>query len=208
MGSYSDTNHSLPFLTEEDVRAASEINHLIIEALSKEFNEPYIGILYGSFIATAKGISVIEFNARFGDPESLNVLTILESDFLSLCQSMVHGTLASYPIKFSHAATVCKYRVPKGYPDKPIKDKIINVANVKNKSHLYLGSVEAKENELIALGSRAAAYVGVGNTLSEAEALAEEEMQNIQGVLFHSEDIGKATLIHQREAEMLRLRSL
>ena len=51
--------------------------------------EKYIGILYGSFIATVDGVYVIEFNARFGDPEALNVLTILESDFVTICQALV-----------------------------------------------------------------------------------------------------------------------
>ncbi len=67
----------------------------MIRALSTEVQEKYIGILYGSFIATRNGVHVIEFNARFGDPEALNVLTILESDFVTICQSLVTGNFSA-----------------------------------------------------------------------------------------------------------------
>ena len=122
MGSYSDANHSLPFLSEDDKQAAWKINEAVFSALSQELQENYVGILYGSFIATHEGIYVIEFNARFGDPEALNVLTILESDFPVICQAMVTGSLTPEMVCFAHQATVCKYAVPQGYPETPVKN--------------------------------------------------------------------------------------
>ncbi|MBL7046778.1 MAG: phosphoribosylamine--glycine ligase, partial [Candidatus Marinimicrobia bacterium] len=68
MGSYSDSNHLLPFLTEEDIVQAQEFNQATIDALKKEFWEGYKGILYGGFIATVDGVKLIEYNARLGDP--------------------------------------------------------------------------------------------------------------------------------------------
>lgn len=206
MGSYSDANHSLPFLTDKDVEDALKINHLISEALMSEVGEKYIGFLYGSFIATKKGVSVIEFNARLGDPEALNVLTILESDFVTICQAMVTGNLKPNLVKFAAQATVCKYAVPEGYPDKPVKEAIIEICAVKNKSNLYLASVDTINGKLITMGSRTAAYVGVADTISIAEEIAEKEICAISGPLFHREDIGTDQLIQQRIDAMRRLR--
>src|SRR5437762_6054670 len=116
----------------------------------KEVNDKYVGILYGSFIATNKGVYVIEFNARFGDPEALNVLTILESDFVAICQALVTGDLSPTQVQFAREATVCKYAVPQGYPDAPVKDVVVDIRAVKNKSSLYLSSVNELDGKIYA----------------------------------------------------------
>jgi phosphoribosylamine--glycine ligase len=207
MGSYSNADHSLPFLSEEDVKEAWQINEAVFRALGKETKDKFIGVLYGSFIATRLGVFVIEFNARFGDPEALNILTILDSDFVLLCQAMVTGNLTSEMVQFSRQATVCKYAVPDGYPDKPIPSAAIDISAVKNKSRLYLSSVHATEGCIYATGSRTAAYVGVADTISGAEEIAEKEVRGIIGPLFHREDIGTDKLIQKRIDDMRRLRS-
>lgn len=207
MGSYSDMNHSLPFLTEGDIQKAWEINEAVFKALSKELNDKYIGVLYGSFIATKDGVYVIEYNARFGDPEALNVLSILESDFVALCQALVTGNLTNEHANFSKQATVCKYAVPNGYPDAPVKDAIIDICAVKNKSRLYFASVNAVDGTIYATGSRTAAYVGVADSISAAEEIAEKEIRGIDGPLYHRDDIGTDKLIRYRVDEMRRLRA-
>ena len=136
MGSYSAADHSLPFLTHDDVEKAWNINQLVINALMKETQDKYVGVLYGGFIVTAKGIYVIEFNARFGDPESLNVLSILESDFVELSMALTQGSLSAHHGQFAHKATVCKYAVPEGYPDHPIRNKAIDISKVDDRTHL------------------------------------------------------------------------
>jgi phosphoribosylamine--glycine ligase len=208
MGSYSDANHRLPFLTETDLQQAKEINEAVFRALSADQFDKYIGILYGSFIATKHGVYVIEFNARFGDPEALNVLSILESDFVSLCQSMVTGSLSADKVHFSPLATVCKYAVPQGYPDKPVTDMSIDIGAVKNKTQLYLSSVNAIDGKIYATGARTAAYVGIAENISAAEEIAEREICGIAGPLFHREDIGTDKLIRRRIDEMRKLRAI
>lgn len=207
MGSYSDHNRSLPFLTDDDVNTAKYINQSVIQALSQDMQERYVGILYGSFIATAKGIYVIEFNARFGDPEALNVLTILESDFVDICQSMAVGNLSSDQVQFSSQATVCKYVVPQGYPEQPQKDAVIDVTAVKDKSRLYFAAVHATDGAIKTSGSRTAAYVGVADTIYAAENISEKEIKGIVGPLYHRPDIGTEKLIQTRIDAMRRLRS-
>ena len=207
MGSYSDTNHSLPFLTADDYNQALAINNAVFKALNEECKEPYIGILYGSFIATRTGVYVIEFNARFGDPEALNILSILESDFFEICQAMITGNLTKSKVKFSNCATVCKYAVPLGYPDKPMKNFVVDFSRVSDQTNLYLASVHKTDHMLVAAGSRTAAYVGIAETLAGAENKAEIQIAMIDGFLFHREDIGTERLITQRIAQMLRLRT-
>lgn len=208
MGSYSDADHALPFLTKKDVLDALKINGLVYKALMNDVNEKYIGILYGSFIATKNGIYVIEFNARFGDPESLNVLTILESDFLAICEAMVLGSLAAEQVKFSNLATVCKYAVPEGYPDSSIENAVIDIAAVKNKANLYFSSVNALDGKIFATSSRTAAYVGVAESISTAEEISEKEVSGIGGPLYHRKDIGTDRLIQHRVDEMRKLREM
>lgn len=206
MGSYTDADHSLPFLTDEDVKQAWQINEAVLRALSAEYNERYVGVLYGSFIATQKGVQVIEFNARFGDPEALNILSILESDFVRICRAMVSGSLTPNQVRFSNRATVCKYAVPEGYPDKTVRETVIDIGAVKNKSRLYLASVNAMEGKIFSGSSRTAAYVGVADSISTAEEIAEKEICAVMGPLVHRKDIGTDCLIQKRIDEMRRLR--
>ncbi len=207
MGSYSNANHSLPFLSEKDVDAAWHINEAVFHALMKETGEKYIGILYGSFIATKEGIFVIEFNARFGDPEALNVLTILDSDLASIFQAMVTGNLTPEKVKFARLATVCKYAVPEGYPENPVKNVQVDISAVKNKARLYLAAVDAKDGKIYARGARVAAYVGVADSISSAEEISEREVRGIGGPVFHRKDIGTERLIQKRVDAMRKLRA-
>jgi phosphoribosylamine--glycine ligase len=206
MGSYSLPSHRLPFLSEKDIETAQHINEAIITALTAEYRERYVGILYGSFIATKKGVQLIEFNARFGDPEALNVLAILESDFVTICKAMVEGTLIPEQVEFAKLATVCKYAVPDGYPDNPLKNILIDVEEVKDKQQLYLAAINHQDGKLYATGSRTAAVVGIAESVMTAEALAEAEISRIKGKLFHRPDIGTRELINRRIHQMQELR--
>lgn len=208
MGSYSAADHRLPFLSAMDVDAAFQINKSVLAALKSETDEPYIGILYGGFIATSNGVYVIEFNARFGDPEALNVLSILESDFVDLCLALTNGTLKTAAVQFANKATVCKYAVPEGYPDHPLRDVAIDISSVNHKEGLYLAAVNEIDKQLYATGSRTAAYVGIAASIAEAEQIAEREISQIKGPLFHREDIGTTPLINKRIEAMRKLRAL
>ncbi len=207
MGSYSDANHSLPFLNHQDIDQARKINEVTAAALKQEFGIGYKGVLYGGFMATADGVKLIEYNARFGDPECMNVLAILESDFVDVCQAVIRGTLSQITFTCLAKATVCKYAVPEGYPDEPIKHQAIDISMIQNPEHLYLGAVDQQDDgTIIETGSRTVAIVGVADTLVEAEQIAEEEIRRIKGPLFHRDDIGTTECIAQRVVAMDTLR--
>ena len=203
MGTYSFGNHSLPFLSEKDINEAQKTNELVAKQLFEETGTPYVGILYGGFMLTRGGVKVIEYNARFGDPEAMNVLSILESDFLSICISMIDGNLKKQDVSFERLATVCKYVVPVGYPDKPTKD--FEVFCDQNDRSLFLASVMLKDQKLIACGSRTAAVVGKNKDIFRAELFAETGIANISGNLFHRKDIGTKKLIDSRVKRMKEL---
>ena len=207
MGSYSDTDHSLPFISAEDIIEAQKINEATAHALRDEFNEGYKGVLYGGFIATAEGVKLIEYNARLGDPEAMNVLPLLESDFVDICSGIVEGNLHQKDISFRNQATVCKYAVPEGYPDSPVKGEPIDVSAITDTSQLYYASVDVKNGQLTEAGSRTVAYVGLADTLDEAEAKAETEISKVSGPLFHRADIGTAQLIQLRINHLKSIRS-
>src|SRR3989441_6173604 len=113
MGSYSDADHRLPFLTKEDFDHALETMTKTVEAMAAR-GTPFKGILYGGFMGTNDGAILFENNVRFAEPESMNVLPILETDFLDVCARLAAGALPS-AVSFAPRATVCKYVVPMGY---------------------------------------------------------------------------------------------
>ena len=206
MGTYSDANHSLPFLTEDDIAEAHQINIQTAKAVKDKFGEGYQGILYGGFMATESGVKLIEYNARFGDPEAMNVLSLLESDFIEICNSIVGGTLKNVDIKFQNKATVCKYAVPEGYPNNPVKDEQIDISKIKNPDGLFYASVDIQNGKLVESGSRTVAVVGMANSISNAEKIAEKEMSAIAGPLFHRSDIGTDMVIQKRINHMKAIR--
>ena len=206
MGTYSDANHSLPFLTNNDISQALEINIQTARAIKDKFGVGYKGILYGGFMATARGVKLIEYNARFGDPEAMNVLSLLKSDFIDICVGVADGTLNQVGVQFANKATVCKYAVPEGYPDNPVKGEPIDVSKVKNLDGLFYASVDFKSTSLVEAGSRTIAIVGIADTLSDAEALAEKEVSSISGPLFHRTDIGTDEIVQKRVDHMNSLR--
>ena len=148
MGSYSLENHLLPFLGEKKLIQAQNYNLATINALHQEFNEPYKGILYGGFITTNNGVKLIEYNARFGDPEAINILALMRNDFIEICLAIIDGSLDKIKPKFLHRSTVCKYLVPDGYPDNPMENQEIDVSQIENNEHLYYAAVNEKDGTI------------------------------------------------------------
>ena len=206
MGTYSDANHSLPFLTDDDIAQAHDINLQTAKAVKDKFGVGYKGILYGGFMATANGVKLIEYNARFGDPEAMNVLSLLESDFIDICNGISNGALDKIDVRFSNKATVCKYAVPEGYPDNPVKDKPIDVSKIENPDGLFYASVDFKGTSLVEAGSRTVAVVGIADSISDAEKIAEKDVSSITGPLFHRKDIGTDKVIQKRINHMREIK--
>ncbi len=211
MGSYSLPDHLMPFLKASDVEEGLEITRQVAAALLKETGTPDKGVMYGGFIATKDGVKLLEYNARFGDPEAMNILPLLKTDFVDICRHIIDGTLDTLKIEFDQKATVCKYVVPKGYglpadhPDAASSRAKIEVGNVR-KARLYYSSVDKKEDGLYLSSSRAIGIVGIADNLDEARIIAEEGVKAVKGPVAYREDIGTQALIQKRIDHMKKIR--
>jgi phosphoribosylamine--glycine ligase len=205
MGSYS-SGRKLPFMKDSDLEDAKKILQDVIHAMKKD-GTPFRGVLYGQFIATASGIKVIEFNARFGDPEAINVLSLLKDPLSNTLLSLAEGDLRAP--RFSDECTVVKYLVPDGYPEKPIRDAPVEIdahGIERSGARVYYASVYEQEGRIFTTGSRAFGVLGMGKTLDDAEKTAEEGCGHIKGPVWHRRDIGTARLIATKVERMRGLR--
>ncbi|WP_123621007.1 phosphoribosylamine--glycine ligase [Halorubrum sp. CSM-61] len=201
MGSYTDTGLSLPFMAEGDYDAAVDVLEAVVDALPD-----YKGVLYGQFMLTDAGPKVVEFNARFGDPEAMNTLPVLETPFLDVLTA-ARDDDALPELSFSGEATVCKYAVPDGYPTDPDAGAKIAVdEDSVGDALLYYASVDERDDGLYTTTSRSFAVVGRGDSIATAEAQAEDALAAAGDRVRIRHDIGTADLVQRRIDHMAELR--
>jgi phosphoribosylamine--glycine ligase len=206
MGSYSENDGLLPFLDKKSYEKSVKIMQDTIKAVKTEVG-PYKGILYGQFMLCKDGPKLVEYNARFGDPEAMNVLPLLKTDFVELCQGIVDGNLKK--ADFEKKATVCKYIVPNGYPETGKADQIIDISESKINEEgalVYYAAVNQKNNKIYTSASRALGLVGIGDTIAEAEEICEKVTGYVRGDVYHRRDVGTAELIQKRIRHMEEIR--
>lgn len=212
MGSYSCADHLLPFLDSEAVAEGLAITQRVAEAIRLETGTPYKGVLYGGFMLTRHGVKLIEYNARLGDPEAMNILPLLRTDFIDLCRAIIDGTLDRLDIVFEKRATVCKYIVPKGYglpnehQDASFESSLITIGHV-HPARLYYSSIDQRSDGLHMTQSRAIGMVGIADSLAEAERIAEKAVAGVEGPVDHRPDIGTEPLIRKRIQHMKELKA-
>jgi len=202
MGSYSDAALELPFMSEKEYMEAVDVLRETVNAL-----DGYKGVLYGQFMLTTEGVNVVEFNARFGDPEAMNTLPVMGTDLLDVLVAAREGE--SLPkLRFSREATVCKYAVPDGYPTNPAGGTRIDIDEESaGDALLYYASVEERGDGVYTTTSRSFAVVGVAESITTAEETAEEAIAAAGGSgLRVRHDIGKPELVQQRIDHMAELR--
>ena len=200
MGSYSMQDHLMPFITKEDVDLALQDMKKTISAVKAETGVEYKGFLYGQFMKTVNGIKLIEYNSRWGDPEAMNVLPLLNGSFVDICWSIINGNL-SKNFNFVKKATVCKYLAPEGYPMNPKRDEPIKVDKIslqKSGARYYYASVYREAENIFTTTSRAMGILGIADSLEEAEKIAEAGVGCIEGKLFHRKDVGTRKLLQKR----------
>jgi len=170
---------------------------------------PFRGVLYGGFMATKDGPKLLEYNARFADPESMNVLPILEDNFVDLCMNMATGGLP-LRARFAPKATVCKYVVPPGYGTHPKAGEQLKVDEESIRragARLYYAAVDEKDGKILTTTSRALAVVGIADDLGRAEAMSEEALAFVGGSYYARRDIGKPDVVRRKVEKMDRIRA-
>ena len=96
--------------------------------------------------------------------------------------------------------------MPEGYPDSPTKGSPIDVSSIENPDSLFYASVDIQNGQLVEAGSRTVAVVGIADSISEAEGIAEKEISSVTGPLFHRTDIGTDEVVQKRVHHMNSLR--
>ncbi len=189
MGSYSQETHGLSSVEDDDMQSALAIIKAAIKGIYEHSGSKYKGVLHTEFMKTTEGIKVVEFNARFGDPEAVNVLSILSSSFDEVCQSIIDGKLIAPT--YENSATVCIYIVPEGFPGEDVvRDWPIEVPPGIT-SDVYYGSVIEKEGKMLTTDNRTLCILGKGKTVEEARESAYADAAKIQGRIRYRKDIGK-----------------
>ena len=201
MGSVTGYNGRLWFLNENDIKICHLINEKIIALLKEKSNgQLYKGILYGSFMKTMnKEIKVIEFNARFGDPEVVNVLELLENDLLDIFTAINNGTLDQINLRFKKNASVFKYKIPPGYPDKGVKGDIVELKQLHD-DMIYASITKNKNNKYLTLGSRTFGVVKTGKDISQVCCDVNKLLDEIEDTLFYRKDIGQSLSLSYRNS--------
>ena len=166
MGTYAPAPVMTPEMTE---RAVEEILKPTIAAMAKE-GRTYRGCLYLGLMVTADGPKVVEFNARFGDPETQVVLPLLDSDLVAIMCACADGTLADVPIRWKEGAAVCVVLASGGYPGHYEKGQEIHgLADAEAMGALVFHAGTAmKDGKLVTNGGRVLGVVGRGADISSA----------------------------------------
>jgi len=193
MGTYSPT----PFLDQAQL---NEIGRLILApwlkgCMSEDID--FRGILYPGIILTKNGPRVIEFNARFGDPETQVYLTRLENDLVELLDASVSGTLAKMELKWNPMASVCVVMASGGYPGNYAKGKTITgleaAGALPNTKVFHAGTARAGD-QIVTSGGRVLGVTALGKDLKAAQAAAYQAVEKIhfEGAQFRRDIAAKA----------------
>lgn len=194
MGTFSPS----PFYTEEvDKFCKEHIYQATVDAMRAEGRE-FKGVIFFGLMLTEKGPRVLEYNARFGDPEAQVVLTRLRSDILDICEACVDGNLDKYELGFEDNAAVCVVLASEGYPVSYEKGKVIKgLENFDNKDGYYCFHAGTKElnGSIVTNGGRVLGVTATGDNLKEARANAYKATEWVEfDGKYMRNDIGNAIL--------------
>ena len=192
MGAYSP----VPIVTPEEHDAMAQIMQKAAAATAQPpFDTDYRGVLYGGFMLTPTGPQVLEFNARFGDPETQVVLPRLEGDLAQIMMAVAQGRPDEVELAWSDKWAVCVVLASQGYPGDYEKGKVIlgvdEAEALEDVSVFHAGTTFNSDQELITAGGRVMNVVALGDTFEEARELAYEacDLINFEGKQLRT-DIG------------------
>jgi phosphoribosylamine--glycine ligase len=215
MGSYSGPHGLLPFLRRAEYDESVSILRRILDAMRRD-GRPFVGTIYGQLMLSPAGPRVIEVNARFGDPEAMNVLALLEGDLVATLLAMADGNVAAARPRFSSDATVCKYVVPEGYGTKPMAKEplVVDEAAIRRGgARCYYAAVDQTGGQVggvvqaTTTTSRSVGVVARAPTIAEANDRVDAALAHVAGPhLAHRRDIGTQALLDRRVAHLAALR--
>ncbi len=195
MGAYAPT----PFVNEMEIEVISdEIIKPTLRAM-KDKGMTFVGCLYCGLMMTEEGPKVVEFNCRFGDPETQAILPLLDGEFVELLYSAANGKLNKSAVKYNGGASVCVVAASKGYPEKcTVGFEITGLANVSKGVHVYHAATKEVDGKIITSGGRVLNVTSFTekNDLTEAKRKAYEYLSkiNFDGMHYRKDISDKAIL--------------
>lgn len=220
--SVTDGNVILPFISAKDHKqifdhdkgpntggmGAIAPNPYCTEQVLKEFNEnilkptlkgiqqeklDFVGVIFFGLMITQKGTYLLEYNCRFGDPETQAVLALMESDLADLLNAAVDKTLSSFKLKWRQGYSCCVVAASKGYPGKYVTG--LNITGLGNAGVTFGAGVKYEDKILKTSGGRVLCTLGYGKTLNEAIKIAYQEISKIHfDGIYYRQDIGKVNI--------------
>ncbi len=177
MGTYAPA----PVLTNELLNEAIEkVLQPTIDGMRNEGRE-FIGVLYAGLMLTKDGIRVLEFNCRFGDPETQVALPLLETDLIEILEACIDGKLKDINIKWKDGAAVCVVLASKGYPEKAENGKVVTFKELPKDLICFHAGTKFDENKIVTAGGRVFGLTAFGNDIANA---VEKVYSNIEKVSF------------------------
>lgn len=187
MGTFSPA----PFYGEKCAREVMEKIMLPTMAAMNAEGRTFRGVLYFGLMKTKEGMKVIEYNSRFGDPETQVVLPMLKGDLLDIFEAVTDGRLSEVKIGWEDGACVCVVLASGGYPVKYEKGKEIEIGDIDKDVVLYHAGTKRKDGKLVTDGGRVLGVCARGKTLEEARQKAYENVGKIRfDGMFYRKDIG------------------
>lgn len=184
MGAYAPAPVATPTVQKE---ALEKVLKPAIKAMQQE-GRPYQGCLYAGLIVTKEGIKVIEFNARFGDPETQVVLPLLQSDLVEIMLACVDGTLDKTTVEWSNKSAVCIVLASGGYPGKYSTDIVIDGLSEASKLtavNVFHAGTKEKDGIIVTAGGRVLGVTAVGADIKDAQQKAYQAVDKIAFANMH-----------------------
>ena len=190
MGAFSPA----PIFTEKmRQKVRDKIMLPMIRAMQQE-GRPYKGILYAGLMLTKTGPQILEFNARFGDPETQPLLVRMDSDIVPIFEACIDGTLDECPLKWKNESSVCVVMAAKGYPDSYEKGKRISGlkdANALPGVVVFHAGTKEQDGEVLTQGGRVLGVTAIGDDIATAISRAYEAVEKIKwNGIHYRKDIG------------------
>lgn len=181
-----------PYYTEEVAKECMEKIFIpTMEAMNKE-GRTFRGCLYFGLMLTPKGPKVIEYNCRFGDPETQVVLPLLESDLFEIMQHTAKGTLKDAEVKFADKSACCVVMASDGYPQKYESGFEITMPTDKN---IYVAGAKLQDGKLVTAGGRVLGVTEIGENLEAAISAAYQTVKTVKfDNAYYRRDIGQKAL--------------
>jgi phosphoribosylamine---glycine ligase len=167
---------------------APEMMNVVLESILKpavkglkDEGTPFVGVLYAGLILTSDGVRVLEFNCRFGDPETQVLMPLLETDLLEITEACVNGSLAEVEIHWKNGAAVCVVLASKGYPEKAETGKVVTIEDLPKDMVCFHAGTKIKDGNLVTSGGR---VFGLTTSASDIETAIDQVYSNVGRVSF------------------------